>query len=163
MMSAITNFVKTLNEDNRKEYIKNVSFRRDELETKILNREINWEYLTLNVFMNESLIEQYCDLNDIAIFKNLCLNSSIGMSFFEKHIDKIHWTNLCLHAPEWFLEKYISYLDWLSTFHNGNIQNKFFLKHKDNIDFKILEENLKGCDLQWVQSIPRNDNVLKLY
>lgn len=106
--------------------------------------------------------------------ERMCKNSSISEEFFEKNIDKIHWSALCSNSSisEEFFEKYgypsnpkKSKINWFNLCGNTNISEKFFEKYLDKVDWTSLSRNsniseaffekygnlssLTNCKLDW--------------
>lgn len=91
-------------------------------------REWDWKYLCVNTSIPVWFFEKHIDKLD---WTSLCKNTSIPIKFFERHIEYIHWTSLCMNPsiPAEFFEQHIDKLDWVNIVNNPSLPEWFIDKY----------------------------------
>ena len=80
----------------------------------------------------------------IKIVCDYCLREINGLSFLEKHLDKVDWCWLSgnENIPVEFFEKHLDLVVWEMLSGNPNIPVEFFEKHINFIVWKSLSEGI---------------------
>ena len=76
---------------------------------KIICKYSQSNYLQFNINIFDIYLCSYEDINKLATYSN------IPFTFFEKHIDKVDWSNLSYNTniPFVFFEKHLDKVNWI--------------------------------------------------
>lgn len=101
------------------------------------------ENLSGNVGFTESFYEKHLDKIN---WLEICMNPSLGEAFYERHIKKVVWEKICgnIGLPESFFRKHLDKLtksDWQVLVRNPRISEKFIEEFLERITSAYLPKN----------------------
>lgn len=76
---------------------------------------------------------------------------TLPVSFWEKHLDAIHWFQVCRYQrlPLEFWERHLDRVDWFALCFNTSITWEFWEKHLDHVNWFALPNNTTIPTLFW--------------
>ena len=88
-------------------------------------------------YIEKHLPEYTGDLNDFWFHLSV---EPLTTDFLAAHKDDVVWRCVCKYSilPEWFMDDYSDYMDWLSVSERQNFGMEFTVKHKYDLDWKVL-------------------------